>query len=251
MSPRKSRCPIKLKAFLFCLIASLTPQLHAMQNSGGSLTVIEGPMFAGKTEELLRKAKTLETIGGKKVLLVKTTVDDRGGEGKESIVIGHDGTERAAFLVGNSEGGFSAIIRKVIEDNIDAVIFDEGQFFFDENCPPDKFIETVGRLVQMGKIVIVACLDFDFRPLPFTITATLRSIPGAIIMTLPAICERCGGMAPYTQRLVDEKPAKFNAPPRLIGGKECYEPRCKNCHEAAKHCSSDDLLVGNLFDQVN
>ena len=119
-------------------------------------------------------------------------------------------------------------ISKYIKDpTVDAVVIEEVQFF------DDGIIEVVEKLANSKKRVIVAGLDTDFRGEPFKIMASLLA-KAEFITKLSAVCSVCGAPATKTQRLIDNKPAKYDDPIILVGAAECYEARCRKCHQVVK-----------------
>ena len=184
----------------------------------GKLEVITGCMFAGKTEELLRRVERAR-IAKKQVLLCKPSLDTRYSEVE---VVTHYGrslpclrlptdvtlTELARLAGGELEGA-------------DVVAFDEAHFF------GPGFPELCEALVGQGKRVIVAGLDLNFRAEPFGPMPVLLALADEVTK-LQAVCVVCGKPATRTQRLVDGKPAK-GGPEILIGGLESYEARCRDC----------------------
>ena len=85
-------------------------------------------------------------------------------------------------------------------------------------------------MADNNKRVIVAGLDTDFRGEPFSVMPQLMAI-AEFVDKITAICMKCGNPATKTQRLINGKPADYNDPIVLIGAKESYEARCRNCHE--------------------
>jgi thymidine kinase len=182
----------------------------------GRLEVICGPMFSGKSEELMRRLRRAD-IAGYNVTLVKPAIDGRYGD---RHVKSHSGMAMLATSV-NTAGGIP-----VHAFSYGVVGIDEGQFFDD-----DDFVEIVQESAKK-RIVIISGLDMNFRCEPFGHMPTLLAVADRVDK-LTAICHKCGGDATLTQRLVDGKPAPFQGPTVLVGGFESYEARCRNCFEAA------------------
>lgn len=181
----------------------------------GSVEVITGSMFCGKTDELIRRLRRA-TIAKQKVQVFKPNIDDRYAEGK---VTSHAGTEFEAVEIEKA-----ADIRSLLEEDTTVVAIDEAQFL-------DKDIVTVvDWLAENGIRVIVAGLDTDFRGEPFGAMPTLTS-KAERVDKLHAICMVCGEPAARTQRLVDGKPAHYNDPIVIVGAEELYEARCREHHE--------------------
>jgi thymidine kinase len=184
----------------------------------GRLEIIAGPMFSGKTEELIRRLKRAE-YRNLKVLTVKHLIDDRSGTFKISS---HDGRTRVAVEV----GGSSADICRLAELAFDADVIgiDEVQFF------PLLMVDLINLLVDLGKVVICAGLDLDFRGRPMGIMPHLLAVADSVDK-LKAVCVKCGADAHRSQRIISGKPASYNDPVILVGGEEYYEPRCRDCFE--------------------
>ncbi len=180
----------------------------------GTLEVVCGSMFSGKSEELIRRLKRAE-IAKKNTLAFKHSLDDR-----KSIqhLVSHGGMKIKAFAVDKAK-----FIKDLIPPEIEVIGIDEVQFFTND------IIGVVQDLVNAGKRVIAAGLDLDFRGVPFSCIPGLMAIADTIIK-LNAICITCGNNAHFTQRLVDGNPAKHTDPIVMVGAEECYEARCRNCY---------------------
>ncbi len=181
----------------------------------GRLEGITGCMFSGKTEELLRRAERAR-IAKKEVLLFKPETDTRYATEK---VVTHYGrslpcNRLAADIV------WSDFVGKIPDRAIDVFAFDEAHFF------SPSFPEICERLVYLGKRVIVAGLDLNFRGEPFGPMPALLALADETLK-LSAVCTVCGEPATRSQRLVDGKPV-IGGPEVLIGGLESYEPRCRS-----------------------
>ncbi len=185
----------------------------------GWLEVIAGPMFSGKSEELIRRVKRV-LIAGQQVRVFKPRLDDRYDA---SDVVSHDGERVRAEPVADS----AELRQRLANASVQVVAVDEAQFF-DEGLP-DLLEELAGRGVR----VIVAGLDQDFRGEPFGVMPTLLA-RAEFVEKLSAVCVRCGRAATRTQRLIDGKPARYDEPVILVGAAEAYEPRCRSCHEVPR-----------------
>ncbi|KKP35823.1 MAG: Thymidine kinase [candidate division TM6 bacterium GW2011_GWF2_32_72] len=185
----------------------------------GSLEVICGSMFSGKSEELIRRLKRSQ-IAKQNTLAFKHNLDDRK---TIEYVISHSGNKIKAFAVDTVK-----LILDLTPPEIEVIGIDEVQFFSMDIIP------VVLKLVSMGKKVIIAGLDLDFRGIPFGPIPALLAIADKITK-LNAICVRCGAEAQHTQRLIDGIPAKFHDPIVLVGAEECYEARCRNCYSIDIH----------------
>ena len=179
------------------------------------LEVITGPMFSGKTEELIRRLHRAQ-IAGKKISAFKPAIDDRY-EG--SKIVTHNGTQWKSHVVAFSED------IDVLSRGSDVVGIDEAQFF------DDKLVAIINFMLLDNIKIIVSGLDKDFA------TQDFGSMPRLMVLAdrvdkLNSVCNKCGGDdASFTQRLVDGKPARFDGPTILVGGLESYEARCRDCFE--------------------
>jgi thymidine kinase len=183
----------------------------------GSLTVITGSMFSGKTEELIRLVRR-SLYARRKVQVFKHALDTRS---ETSEVKSHNGLLYEAAAVSSSEELFERV-----ERTTDVVAIEEVQFF------DERIVEVCRRLADGGYDVIAAGLDMDFRGQPFGPVPRLLS-EADDVLKLHAICARCGRDASRTQRLVDGEPAPASAPTILVGAEESYEARCRHCHEVS------------------
>ena len=183
--------------------------------SVGSIEVITGPMFAGKTEELIRRINRL-VYAKKKFMTFKPKIDDRYSEFE---IVSHEKKKYEAIPVGSVEE-----IRANLRDDLDVICIDEVQFFKEE------IVELCDELANKGKRVIVAGLDMDFKGEPFKITAMLLG-KAEEITKLTAICQICGNEATLSQRLINGKPAKKDDPVIMVGASEAYQARCRRCHK--------------------
>ncbi len=181
---------------------------------GGWLEVICGPMFSGKSEELIRRLRRAE-IAGQRALIVKPRIDDRYDV---AHVVSHAGAKmRAVGADGSAEVlGLAA--------GYQAVGIDEVQFF------DAGIVDAVRRLAAGGARVIVAGLENDFRGEPFGAMPELLCL-AEFVDKLQAVCHRCGGPATQTQRLVDGRPAPFSGETIQVGALDSYEARCRGCYE--------------------
>ncbi len=181
----------------------------------GWIEVICGPMFAGKSEELIRRIKRLE-YAKKKVVVFKPTIDDRYSADE---VVSHNKRKTKCYNLTHS-----GEVMRYITDDVYAVAFDEVQFM------DEGIVQVIDRLAEMGKRVICAGLDNDFRGEPFSIMPQLLC-KAEYVSKLTAICTCCGANATRTQRIVNGKPAFYEDPILIIGASETYEPRCRHCHQ--------------------
>lgn len=180
----------------------------------GWIEVICGPMFAGKTEELIRRVRRMD-FAKKKYVIFKPKIDNRYSL---TDVVSHNQKKVKAISISTS-----LEMDAYITEDIEAVIIDEVQFL------DDAIVEKCRYLANHGMRVICAGLDCDFRGNPFPIVANLLAMAESITK-LTAICVVCGAEATKTQRIINGMPAKYEDPTILVGEKESYEPRCRNCH---------------------
>ncbi len=184
----------------------------------GILEVICGPMFSGKSEELIRRIRRAK-IGKQKVVVFKPAIDDRYDE---ECICSHDGNNVEGISIVNAEE-----ILKYIDEDTKVIGIDEVQFI--EGNTQD----VIKALVDQGKRVICAGLDMDFKGEPFGCVPKLLAVAD-IVTKLTAVCMTCSHPANLTQRLVDGKPAKYHDPLIVIGAQESYEARCRKCHSVPK-----------------
>ena len=184
----------------------------------GWIEVITGPMFAGKSEELIRRIKRLE-YAHKKTLVFKPKIDNRYSENK---IVSHSKIKTRSINIETAQD-----ILKYVDCDTEAVVIDEVQFLDHE------IVHVVEDLANRGIRVIVAGLDRDFRGEPFQNMPELLAL-AEDVTKLTAICMRCGAPATRTQRLVNGEPASYDDPIIIVGASESYEPRCRHCHEVKK-----------------
>jgi thymidine kinase len=181
----------------------------------GSLEVICGPMFSGKSEELIRRIRRAK-IARQKVMTFKHRLDDRH---HSEYVVSHDGNKVEAHPLDQVE----KILEMTLNQDVEVIGIDEAQFFSQDIVP------IICTLVESGKRVIIAGLDLDFRATPFGCMPILLAIADKVIK-LCAICTECGDDASLTQRLVNGFPAKFSDPIIMPGAQEFYQARCRDCY---------------------
>lgn len=185
------------------------------QYRAGWLEVISGCMFAGKTEELIRRINVL-SYAKMNIIVFKPKIDNRYSD---TEIVSHSGAKVPCLVVDRAQ----EILKKVNMDT-EVVAIDEVQFF------DQDIVDVCEYLADKGIRVIVAGLDKDFRGEPFGIMPGLLT-RAEFITKLTAVCTKCGAPATRTQRLVNGKPASFNDSIVLVGAVEHYEPRCRHCHE--------------------
>ena len=174
---------------------------------GGSIEVVCGSMFSGKTEELIRRLNRAR-IARLKVEIFSPKADTRYGE---NALVSHNSN----FIPSTPVENASSIL--LLASDVDVVGIDEAQFF-DEELP-----DVCNVLANRGVRVIVAGLDMDFKGQPFGPMPAVMAIADSVTK-LQAVCVRCGNPAMYSYRLV------ANDKKILLGEKETYEPRCRTCY---------------------
>ena len=189
-----------------------------MKHHTGSLEVVTGSMFSGKTDELIRRLRRA-TIARQKVQVFKPIIDIRYAVEK---VTSHAGNNYEAIPI---QRAADLITR--LEPDTTVVAIDEAQFFDPEIIP------IVQQLADRGLRVIAAGLDTDFRGEPFGPMPVLMSL-AEHVDKLHAICMVCGEDASRTQRLVNGKPAYYDDPVVIVGAAEMYEARCRKHHIVLK-----------------
>ena len=181
----------------------------------GWIEVISGCMFAGKTEELIRRINVL-SYAKKNIIVFKPKIDNSYSD---SEIVSHSGAKVPCLVVEKAQD-----ILKKIEADTEVVAIDEVQFF-------DKdIVEVCEYLADKGIRVMVAGLDKDFRGESFGVMPELLT-RAEFVTKLTAVCAKCGAPATRTQRLVNGKPAGFEDPIVMVGADESYEPRCRHCHQ--------------------
>jgi thymidine kinase len=189
-----------------------------MRHHTGSIEVITGSMFSGKTDELIRRLRRAR-IAKQKIQVFKPVIDNRYAVEK---VTSHAGNEFDAIPVATANA-----ISMLVEPDTTVVAVDEAQFF-------DWHIADVCQsLAWRGVRVIAAGLDMDFRGEPFGPMPLLMA-QAEKVDKLQAICVECGMPASRTQRLIDGRPANYNDPVVQVGGSEAYEARCREHHEVPR-----------------
>ncbi len=190
----------------------MTPHTH------GSVEVVCGSMFSGKTDELIRRLRRA-VIAKKQVQVFKPAIDIRYAVEK---VTSHAGNDFGALPIRHS----AEIIPNLLPDTR-VVGVDEAQFF------DHGIVDVVRQLAERGLRVIVAGLDTDFRAEPFGPMPTLMA-QAERVDKLQAICMVCGEPASRTQRLVNGSPARYHDPVVIVGASELYEARCRQHHEVPR-----------------
>ena len=187
---------------------------------GGWVEVITGSMFSGKSEELIRRLRRA-IIAKQRVQVFKPALDDRYTAAQ---VVSHSRWRLEAERVHKA----SEILEKV-DPRTEVVGIDEAQFFDDE------LVTICGHMADLGKRVIVAGLDMDFRGEPFGPMPKLLAVAEEV-EKVHAICARCGAPASYTQRLTQAQEQV------VVGAAETYEARCRRCFDPGGPEAQPDLF---------
>lgn len=187
--------------------------------SSGVLEVIAGPMFSGKTEELIRRVRRAQ-IGHLRVQVFRPIIDNRYDK---NDVVSHSAQSVKAIPLERSVD-----IWRHLLDTTRVVAIDEVQFFDDE------IVSIINKLVRRGLRVICSGLDLDYRGVPFGPMPTLLAMAESV-MKVYAICTICGKPATKTQRLVKSDRQI------LVGATEAYEARCRSHHESADLFEDQEL----------
>ncbi len=182
--------------------------MHVVRQHTGWIEVICGSMFSGKTEELIRRLKRA-MIARQKVAIFKPKIDTRYST---TEIVSHDKQKIKSKVVEKPE----EILHLALEAQV--VGIDEAQFF------DNSLVDICQKLANMGKRVIVAGLDQDYRGKPFEPIPQLLAVAEYITKT-HAICVVCGNPANHTQRKTADKDKI------IVGATDIYEARCRNCFE--------------------
>jgi thymidine kinase len=184
--------------------------MNIVHGNTGWLEVICGPMFSGKSEELIRRLRR-STIARKRVQVFKPVLDNRYATDE---IVSHSDLRLKSLTVNAAPE-----ILNLLEIRTEVVGIDEANFL-----GPD-LPEVANHLADMGKQVIIAGLDTDYLGRPFEPIPSLLALAEEITKTL-AICMQCGGPAKFTQRLVESSELI------VVGATGMYEARCRRCFEA-------------------
>ena len=180
--------------------------MNRKNQKSGWIEVICGPMFSGKTEELIRRLKRA-VIAKKRILVFKPKIDNRYSD---KFVVSHNNNTIESIIVENEDD----IIK--LSKNINIIGIDEIQFF------NKKIIKVCITLANRGKRVIVSGLDKDFNGIPFGIMPDILC-ESEYISKLNAICNICGDYAFFTRRISKDKKQI------LLGELDKYEANCRSC----------------------
>ncbi len=182
----------------------------------GWIEVICGCMFAGKSEELIRRIHVL-SYAKKEIQIFKPQIDDRYAKNE---VVAHNGARIPCTAVKDSKELASKIAKTT-----EVVAVDEVQFF------DEGMIGLCEQLASQGRRVMLVGLDLDYRGEPFGIMPQLIA-KAEFVTKLTAVCSCCGAPATRTQLLIKDESAVHGNAGTIIGGSESYEARCRHCHTA-------------------
>lgn len=179
------------------------------QHPTGFLEVICGPMFSGKSEELIRRLRRAQ-IARQRVQVFKSALDDRYDEQR---IVSHSEQALQAVVVRSSDDLWGRV-----DDRVEVIGIDEVQFF------DDGIVSVCEKLANLGKRVIAAGLDLDYRGEPFEPVPHLMSVAEYVTKAL-AVCSRCGAPASRSQRITagDDR--------IVVGATDSYEARCRHHFE--------------------
>jgi thymidine kinase len=180
--------------------------MQVIRGKSGWIEIICGPMFSGKSEELIRRLRRAE-IARQRVQIFKHSIDDRY---EASSIVSHNQQSLPGLAVSKSTD-----ILELIDDRAELVAIDEGQFF------DAGLVAVCTRLANQGKRVIVAGLDLDYRCRPFGPMPDLMATAEYVTKQL-AICMVCGNPANFTQRLT------ASTDQIVVGAQGTYEARCRH-----------------------
>ena len=183
--------------------------MNFAKGSLGWIEVICGPMFSGKSEELIRRLRRAE-IARQRVQIFKPGIDQRYSE---DHIVSHSELKIRSDSVRDA-----AELEAKLDRRVEVIGIDEAQFL------GEGIIDTVVRLADIGKRILIAGLDTDYLGRPFHPMPELLAVADEITKTL-AICMQCGNPAKHTQRLVASEDVI------VVGAVGMYEARCRRCFE--------------------
>ena len=183
--------------------------MDIVKGNMGWIEVIVGPMFSGKSEELIRRLKRAE-IARQRVQIFKPVIHQRYAK---TDIVSHSGLGLPSEVVSSA-----AEVLEKVQPRTEVVGIDEGQFL------GEGLVDTCVRMADAGKRVIVTGLDTDYLGRPFEPMPRLLAVAEEIVKLL-AICVQCGNPAVNTQRLVASEDLI------VVGAAGMYEPRCRRCFE--------------------
>ena len=183
--------------------------LQDTNQMSGSVEVIVGSMFSGKSEELIRRLRRAQ-IARQKVQIFKPVIDARYSD---THIVSH-----SAMKIESQAAAAAHEILALVEPDTEVIGIDEGQFFDQE------LVAVVNQLANAGKRVVIAGLDMDYLGRPFEPMPLLMAIAEEVTKTR-AVCIQCGSPASYTQRLIASRERV------VVGAADAYEARCRACFD--------------------
>lgn len=194
----------------------------------GSIQVVMGPMFSGKTTEMMWRVRRHQ-VARRRCLVVKYAKDMRYSDDQD-VLITHDRQQTPAVAVTRLRDAWAQAVEAEV------VGVDEGQFY------PD-LAEFCEDLANLGKTVIVACLDGTYQRKPFPSVSEMLPLAESVIK-LKAVCMVCFGEAEFSKRLVADSQVE------LIGGADKYTSVCRRCyfHESKPEVPSVAMATGSEND---
>jgi thymidine kinase len=183
--------------------------MDIVKGNMGWIELVCGPMFSGKSEELIRRLRRAE-IARQRVQIFKPLIDKRYSDNE---IVSHSDLRIPATVVERS-----AEILEQLDPRTEVVGIDEAHFLDTE------LVDVAQKLADMGKRVVIAGLDTDYLNRPFEPVVQLMTVAEEVTKLL-AICVRCGNPAKHTQRLVASEERI------LVGAHGTYEARCRRCYE--------------------
>lgn len=191
--------------------------------SPGRLEVITGPMFSGKSEELIRRLRRAQ-IARRRVLCFKPDLDVRF---HRTAIASHGSQTLNANTVANVGELREALLPVIAE--IEVIGIDDAQFF------DSSLVRLALELTHLGKQAIVAGLDTTFAGEPFPPMPELLAIADEVVK-LSAVCTQCGAPAVHSQRLSSSQSLV------LVGAADLYEARCRGCFQPyLDECAPEQL----------
>ena len=183
--------------------------MNFAKGSLGWIEVVCGPMFSGKSEELIRRLRRAE-IARQRVQIFKPGIDQRYSE---DHIVSHSELKIRSDSVKDA-----AELEAKLDRRVEVIGIDEAQFL------GEAIVDTVVQLADIGKRIVIAGLDTDYLGRPFHPMPELLAVADEITKTL-AICMQCGNPAKHTQRLVASEDLI------VVGAAGTYEARCRRCFE--------------------
>ena len=194
--------------------------MHVMHAEVGWIEVICGPMFSGKSEELIRRLRRAQ-IARQRLQVFKPAIDDRY---HDSQIVSHSAAAIEAVPVNDSRA-----VAQAVRGDTRVVGIDEAQFF------DEGIVEVAEHLANRGMRVILAGLDQDYAAVPFEPMPRLMALAEYVTKTL-AICTRCGAPAGRSQRLT------ASGARVVVGAVDAYEARCRRCHSPRAEATTESLF---------